>query len=331
MDRKQALIRQLADGAWHSGEDLATALGISRAAVWKHLKGLDALGLTLQSQAGRGYRLQSPVELLEASAILQALPKADQSGLTLEVLNEIDSTNRYLADRAARADIAAPAICLAEFQSAGRGRRGRQWQSPFGANLYLSLLWRFHAMPADLPALSLAVGVTVAEALHQEGYAGIGLKWPNDLLFEGRKLGGILIEHRGEMGGPCQVIVGVGLNVHMQGGQAAGIDQPWVSLAEVTGTQSTAQPGRNRLAGQLARGLITALKQYEQEGFAAFNARWARFDLARGKRIRLEQGGQWTEAEALGVDRDGALLVRLRGERQRFLSGDISLRLGAIS
>lgn len=329
MDRKHALIRQLADGAWHSGEALAQTLGVSRAAVWKRLKTMAPYGLAFQSQPGKGYCLDSPLELLDPRRIADALGRDDRNRLSIEVLGEIDSTNRYLADRAANAEVRAPAICFAEFQSAGRGRRGRQWQSPYGANLYLSLLWRFPTMPADLSALSLAVGVAVAECLSAAGYETVGLKWPNDLLSTGRKLGGILIEHRGEMGGPCQVIIGLGLNVHMQGQQAVAIDQPWISLAQLAREQGLPLPGRNRLAGQLSQALLAALREFEAEGFAAFRQRWQAFDLAHGQKIRLEQGGVWLDAEALGVDRDGALLVRLRGERQRFLSGDISLRIGA--
>lgn len=325
MNRKYALIREFSDGRWHSGENLAAALGVSRAAVWKRLKSLEALGLAFESQAGKGYRLRQPIELLDVDSIRGALATA--ASPQLEVLSEIDSTNRYLGDAAAAEERQAPAICFAEHQTAGRGRRGRQWQSPFGANLYCSLLWRFEIMPSALPALSLAVGVAVAESLRELGFVGIGLKWPNDLLVDGRKLGGILIEHRGEMGGACQVIVGLGLNYAMQIDQAAGVDQPWVSLMQLAKAQGVELPSRNLLAARITDALICCLQCYTEAGFAAFQPRWAQFDLAQGRMIRLEQEGDWQPAEALGVDHDGALLVRVRGERRRFMSGDISLRL----
>ena len=175
------------------------------------------------------------------------------------------------------------------------------------------------------------MGVITAEVLTDCGFRSVGLKWPNDLLSDGRKLGGILIEHRGEMGGPCQVIVGLGLNYNMQFQQAGDIDQPWVSIAQLAQEQSVVAPGRNLLAAKVADGLVTGLSQFEAQGFEAFRARWEQYDLAIGQKIRVEQAGGWQDAEALGVDRDGALIVRLRGERQRFMAGDISLRIGVSS
>ncbi len=327
MDKNHVLIRQLADGRWHSGEAVAEVLGVSRAAVWKRLRNLESLGLQFESQAGKGYRLAQPLELLDASKILEVLNDGQSVTLKhLEVLSEVDSTNRYLAEAAARHEIQAPALCLAEFQSAGRGRRGREWLSPFGANLYASFLWRFEDMPADLPALSLAVGVSVAGCLRAMGFANVGLKWPNDLWAGGRKLGGILIEHRGETGGPCQVVVGLGLNYAMLPSRAAAVDQPWVSLSALAAEAGRPLPGRNVLAAAVASALLKGLADFEACGFESFRLQWADFDICLGKVIRIEQQGVWQEGESLGVDRDGALLVRMRGERQRFVSGDVSLR-----
>lgn len=320
MDRKVALISALSDGQWHSGETLAALLGISRAAVWKRLKGLEGYGLQIESLPGKGYRLAQPLELLEAGAI-------HAGDAQVVVLSETDSTNRYVSDHAASGELHPPAVCFAEYQSAGRGRRGRQWQSPFGANLYCSMLWHFNEMPPDLPALSLAVGVSLADCMSDLSLQGVGLKWPNDLLADGRKLGGILIEHRGESGGHCQIIVGVGLNYAMSAAQAAAVDQPWTSYVALATGQDRKIATRNQVAAALTSELLDCLTLFDEQGFAPFRERWAKYDIAQGKAIRIEHDGRWQDGEALGIDRDGALLVRMRGERRRFISGEISLRV----
>lgn len=315
-DRNQQLIQCLADGEWHSGESLASLLEVSRAAVWKRLQALDELGLELESRHGKGYRLARPLELLDAAAIQQAMEKSLAS---LEVFPSIDSTSAWLMEQNA-----APAAALAEHQSAGRGRRGREWVSPFGANLYFSVAWRFDAMPPQLPALSLAVGVALAETLH---LPGIGLKWPNDLLWQGRKLAGVLIEHRGEAAGPCRIVIGVGLNLSMTAEQGGGIDQDWVSLEEVAAASDRPMPARNQLAATLLDALLKTLEQFGATGFDSFQQRWATLDVARNQAVRLEQDKGTVEGVAQGVDRNGALLVQVRGERQRYFSGEISLRV----
>ncbi|MDX1497542.1 MAG: bifunctional biotin--[acetyl-CoA-carboxylase] ligase/biotin operon repressor BirA [Salinisphaeraceae bacterium] len=326
MDRSQRLIHQLADGQWHSGQALAELLEVSRAAVWKRLQALEALGLELESRHGKGYRLTAPIELLDESAIRQAmLAEQNQQLNLLKVFSSLDSTNAWLMTQTD-----APAVAMAEHQTAGRGRRGRAWCSPFGANLYFSLAWRFETLPPQLPALSLAVGVVLAETLKDFGATGVGLKWPNDLLWQGRKLAGILIEHQGEAAGPCRVVVGVGLNLAMSKGQGESITQDWVGLYELLGqSQSSAlspEPSRNQLAGQLLSRLMQALQQFSQHGFAPFQPRWSVLDVSRDQKVRIEQPGGNIEGVAEGVDRDGALLIRVRGERQRFFSGEVSLR-----
>jgi BirA family biotin operon repressor/biotin-[acetyl-CoA-carboxylase] ligase len=321
MDRAQRLITQLADGQWHSGEALAEVLEVSRAAVWKRLQALADIGLEVESRHGKGYRLTRPVDLLRVDAITAAM-KAHASKLpSLEVATSIDSTNARLMQLDN-----APAALLAEHQTAGRGRRGRAWCSPFGANLYFSLAWRFDSMPPQLPALSLAVGVALAETLTDLGAAGTGLKWPNDLLWHGRKLAGVLIEHRGEAAGPCRVVIGVGLNVGMTASQGNEIDQDWVSLAEVHAAADTVMPDRNALAGQLLKALLQCLEQFATTGFDSFHPRWSTLDVMRNQAVRLQQERGDVEGVAQGVDRHGALLVQVRGERQRFFSGEVSLR-----
>ncbi len=329
IDTRVEAIRLLSDGAWHSGEDLARVLHVSRAAVWKRLQGLGEWGLELQAVRGRGYRLARPLELLNAEAIRRHCPAPIRSRLgQIDLFPVLDSTNAWLMTQAS---VAGPHLCLAEYQSAGRGRRGRSWQSPFGSNLCLSLAWRFTEIPAQFSALGLAVGVAVVEALAALGLRDLALKWPNDLQWRGRKLAGILIEHRGEGGGPARVVIGLGLNLGMTASQAKGIDQPWVALEEVFRECGEPMPGRNALCASILSALIGAIDDFSTHGFAGFCARWTQYDLTRNQWVRLEHGGQVIEGLARGIDAEGALLLDVDGHRQRYLSGDLSLRLASMS
>ena len=313
-DELLALLDALADGGWHSGEDLAARSHITRAALSKRIEKLRDWQLEIESRHGLGYRLAAPLERLDAARIRKSLPRK----LNLQVLAVTDSTNTRLLEAGGGAD---PQALLAEFQTGGRGRRGRQWISPFGANLYLSFAWSFAQWPAQLTALPLAVGVACARVLNASG-AAAGIKWPNDLWVQRRKLGGILIEHRGETGGPCRVVIGIGLNVAMRAAQAGGIAQPWISLQEATGQAIS----RNDLAAALLTQLQASLAQFEQEGFAPFLADWQRYDLTANQRVRVEATEPW-EGIACGIDASGGLIVESDGRRQIVHSGEVSLRL----
>jgi len=318
-----ALLSALADGRFHSGEDLGAALGISRAAVWKQLKALERrLGLTVQAVPGRGYRLAAPLELLEREAILAQMSAPARARLAdLEIHLSLDSTNRHLMQRAAQG---APGgtVCLAERQEAGRGRHGRRWVSPFGANLYLSILWRSALAPAQLGGLSLAVGAAVAQGLSAAGAPAIGLKWPNDLMWGGRKLGGVLLEVAGEATGPCHVVVGVGLNLAMDEALAHEIDQPWVDLREAA---PRALP-RNAVTAAVAGEVLLALDAFAEAGLAPSLPAWRERDVLRGEPVRLTLGERVVDGVARGVDDNGCLLVEGREGLQRFSVGEASLR-----
>jgi BirA family biotin operon repressor/biotin-[acetyl-CoA-carboxylase] ligase len=325
IDSRVEAIRLLSDGRWHSGEDLAQVLGVSRAAVWKRLQGLSEWGLELHAVRGRGYRLAQALELLDAQLIRQHL-SANARLASIDVFPILDSTNAWLM---AQSNGGEARLCLAEYQTAGRGRRGRDWRSPFGANLYLSLAWRFAEMPPQFSALGLVVGVALAEVLAAAGAKGIGLKWPNDLHWQGRKLAGILIEHRGESGGPARVVLGLGLNLSMSAAQAEGIDQPWTTLTEVLRVDARVMPERNALCATIVEGLLRALDEFSAHGFTGFARRWKTHDLLQGKPVKLEHDGQVINGIARGIDDDGALLLEMAGRTQRFLSGDLSLRLAS--
>jgi BirA family biotin operon repressor/biotin-[acetyl-CoA-carboxylase] ligase len=314
-----ALVGTLADGAWHSGEKLAAEVDITRAALAKRVAKLAAWGLEVEARVGLGYRLAQPIELLDAKKIRRALPELARERLRrVDVIAIADSTNQRLAEADGTAD---PQALLAEFQSAGRGRAGRSWVSPFGANLYLSIAWSFPHWPAQITALPIAIGVACARALRAQGVGNVALKWPNDLVVDGRKLGGILIEQRGEGGGACRAIVGVGINVSMQ--NAPCVTQPWTSLATALGRA----PSRNAVAAELIAQLVLALEQFTERGFTSFATEWDRLDLTRDQPVRIEAGKDSYEGIARGLDRNGALKIETAGGVRYALAGDVSLRV----
>jgi len=324
METHLKVVRQLADGKLHSGEALAQALGISRAAVWKAVqKASEALDLEVRRVRGRGYCLVAPLELLDPERVLAAIPDQARHRIKhLEVYEDIDSTNSHLM-RAADKGSPSGTLCLAERQSAGRGRRGRTWVSPFGANLYLSLLWRYPFGPAGLGGLSLAVGAAVASMLQAEGVSDVALKWPNDVLWQRRKLAGLLLEVVGEAEGPSLVVVGLGLNTHMDTNQAAAVDQPWVDLASIPGLAATS---RNRLAAGLAEHLTGVMERYGTHGLGPFLAQWERFDLYRGERVEIRVGGQIYAGIHAGVTPQGGLRLEMGRDVRTFEAGEVSLR-----
>ena len=324
MERHLEIVRLLADGDLHSGEQLAAHLGISRAAAWKAVrKTAEVLDLDLESVRGRGYRLRSPLELLDDAAIRRALPAPVQAQIGhIEVLPVVDSTNSWLMQRA-RDGAPGGIVCLAERQSEGRGRRGRAWVSPFGANVYLSLLWRYPLAPAQLGGLSLAAGVAVARALAAVGLFDVGLKWPNDLHWQRRKLAGLLLEVAGESQGPSHVVVGVGLNLTLDPARAAAIDQPWTDLTAALGAGGYC---RNAVVASLIVELCAALQRYGTDGLAPFLADWQRLDAYLGEVVDLVVGDRRISGVHAGIDASGALLLEVDGRLQSFHGGEVSLR-----
>jgi BirA family biotin operon repressor/biotin-[acetyl-CoA-carboxylase] ligase len=320
------LLVLLADGKLHSGEWLAKRLGVSRAGVWKGVERLRALGLPVQALPRQGYRLSDPVELLDARR-MQAQIGPQQKGRLrgLELLFDVDSTNtRLLAappPPAGRGD-----ACLSELQRAGRGRRGRRWIAPFGTGLALSLAWTFSDGASTLAALSLAVGVAVARALERAGARSIALKWPNDIWFRDRKIGGVLIELRAEASGPAHVVIGVGINVCLPPRVRAEMESAGLGIAAVADA-CAAVPSRNVVAGAILDELLSMLVTFERDGFAALRERWTALDALRGRSVRVVLADQVVCGTALGVDSEGGLLLETREGVRRFVSGEASLRL----
>ncbi len=298
---------------------LAAELGVDRQRLAATVALLRELGVGIDGDDANGYQLLEAVQLLDAERVRAGLSGTAAACLQgLEILAEIDSTNRYLLG-ARRPGVHA---CLAERQSAGRGRRGRTWASPFARGLYLSVRWPTARPLTALSGLSLAVGVAVAEALHTLGATTVGLKWPNDLIAGDAKLGGVLIELASGGTGDAAVVVGLGINGALGTG-APGLDQPWTDLGRVLG----APPDRNRLAAAALDALLDALRQFETRGFAPFRARYTRFDRLAGREVRVD-GEPPLAGVARGVDEDGALLVETGGTCHRVIAGDVSVRVG---
>ncbi len=324
MSGRGELLRLLADGALHSGEELAAALSISRAAVWKRLQQLEAWGVACEARQGRGYRLEAPIDLLDAAGIRERLPQAAREMLRhLEVHESLGSTSDRLL---AIGDLPPGRFdaCLAEFQSAGRGRRGRHWVAPFASGLGLSVNWSFRDAPAMLGALSLAAGVAALRALGRLGFAPLSLKWPNDILSGDAKLGGILIDLRGEAAGPAYVVAGVGINVRLP--RAARERLAADGVAAVDLASLGAPPARDELAAVLIAELTQALVEFGARGLAAFADEWRAADALAGRPVRVLHAGEPLDGVARGVDGDGALLLEADGARRRILSGEVSVR-----
>jgi BirA family biotin operon repressor/biotin-[acetyl-CoA-carboxylase] ligase len=308
------LVSILADGEFHSGEQIGEKLGMSRAAINKHIQTLKEWGLDVFTVTGKGYCLPAPIELLDEEKINQQL---EQKGLS--VIPVIDSTNQYLLER--MGSLNTGDACVAEYQQAGRGRRGRQWFSPFGANLYLSMYWRLDQGPAAAMGLSLVIGIVIAEALQQLGAEGVRVKWPNDLYLNDRKLAGILVEMTGKTGDAAQIVFGAGINLSMRSPDANVVNQGWINLQE-----AGIAINRNQLVSVLINQLRSSLRDFERDGLAPFLPRWQRLDNFINRPVKLLIGDREVTGIARGIDEQGGLLLEQEGVTKSWVGGEISLR-----
>jgi BirA family biotin operon repressor/biotin-[acetyl-CoA-carboxylase] ligase len=325
--RRQRLLAMLADGSFYSGELLAKKLKISRGGIWKLMRSLKALGVDVESVPRQGYRLPRAVDLLDKEAIASSLPTSTRAHMErCDVLLTVDSTNRFVADSPPPA-AGRFQLCTAEVQNAGRGRRGRTWVAPFGSGVCMSLGWQFTEAPPTFSALSLAVGIAVVKAFERLKIAGVGLKWPNDLQWQGRKLGGILIEMRGESAGPAQVIIGIGINMHMPAAiRMQLVEREAALIADVHEIMRERTPTRNVLIGAVVTELLQMLQTFATQGFAPFREQWQQLDTLANASVKVISGSQTTFGTARGVEVDGTLLVEVDGELRKFVSGEVSLR-----
>lgn len=315
----------LADGEFHSGEQLAETLGVTRSAVWKAVESLRELGATLHAVQNKGYRLRSGSDALDSKRITNLLPPAVRANVRLvETAWTVDSTNSVLLARE-NPPYGSCDVLLAEYQTAGRGRRGRAWVAPPGGSICLSLCWSFREVPQDLGALGLVIGVCALRALRELGLESARLKWPNDIVLDGKKLGGILIELRAESAGPASVVIGIGLNVALGATALEAVGEILGSAVDLV-TSGLEQPSRNAIAAGLITQFVRGLDVFGKEGLRPFADEWRDADALRGRQVDVHTMEGVARGLARGIDLHGALVLETPQGVRRFVSGDVTVR-----
>ncbi|MBU2871021.1 bifunctional biotin--[acetyl-CoA-carboxylase] ligase/biotin operon repressor BirA [Colwellia sp. E2M01] len=320
---KEHLIKSLAGGDFVSGQLLGEQLNISRTAIAKHIKALSDIGLDIFSVTGKGYKLAQPLQLLEKDKIISLLDPTNEKPL-LEVHSIIDSTNDYLMRRLPN-QVTTGQVCLAEYQSAGRGRRGRQWISPFGSQIYLSMYWYLEQGLSAAMGLSLVTALAVSDAVKAHSGVQVQLKWPNDIYLDGVKLAGILIDLDGQALEPSHCVIGIGLNLHMPEDVGKLIEQNWTDLQ----SHSAVKVDRNELSAQLINSLQQRLQQYQHVGLSSMLDEWHLHDAFLNQRVKLITGERITQGICRGVNNQGALLLEVNGVVKPVYGGEVSLRIDA--
>jgi BirA family biotin operon repressor/biotin-[acetyl-CoA-carboxylase] ligase len=317
-ERTWQLLQMLADGKFHSGQALAEQLGLSRASIFNALNETADHGIALQRIRGRGYRLAQPWDQLKKEEVLRGLD-FDAAKFNIEIFQQGISSNTMLLQRSA---LGAPSgsVVAIEMQTAGRGRLGRTWHSGLGGGLTFSMLWRFDCGINALSGLSLAVGVAVVRALSDLGARGVQLKWPNDILTENGKLGGVLIESQGDMLGPCAVVIGIGLNYILADSIAKKIDQPASALNEVC----TNMPTRSQLLATLLRELAGVLREFVTSGFPSLRQEWEQYHAYQNRMVRLHMpDGSEIIGTAIGITDAGELRLDTEQGMKCLNSGEV--------
>ena len=320
------LISMLADGKIHSGRELAVALGVSRAAVWKRIGKLAGLGVDVVKVRSLGYKLPKPIEFLDVALLQKNLSTViPGKAVSVEVVKQVDSTNLALLRRERSTEESAVTCLLAEQQTSGRGRRGKTWHSPLGENVYLSILWQTQLSLNKLNGLSLALGVVIATMLSEVFGINAQLKWPNDVLVKNKKIAGILVEVDGALEGPLRVVVGLGLNVTTEHETTEPNGHNWTSVR----AQSERNASRTDVALNVMSGLLLALHEFERLGFRAFRQRWIALDAYAGMPVQITSHEHSHTGLNRGVDENGALVLDVDGVLHTISSGEVSLRLRA--
>ncbi|MGY8814856.1 MAG: biotin--[acetyl-CoA-carboxylase] ligase [Gammaproteobacteria bacterium] len=317
------VLKILADGELYSGQVLAEKMGVSRAAIWKKINNIKNKNVEIKSIKGKGYCLTSPIELLDENIIRNQLSASVHEHLqSLKLLYQTKSTNQYLMEQIACFPIHAN-VLLAEYQSEGKGRGKNKWLSGPGIGLCLSIGWHFDYIPKTFSALSLAIGVVIAKSLAKQEIIGIKLKWPNDVLYEDAKLGGILIESRGQHAGSVDVVIGIGINVNLPSHLSCQIEQKTTDLSHVYGYL----PSRNSLAVILINSMFELLSTYQKHGFEEYIDDWCKLDVSKGKQGIVHLNDNNVEGTVDGIDHNGNLLMIVNGKRTKYSSGDLTIKL----
>jgi BirA family transcriptional regulator, biotin operon repressor / biotin---[acetyl-CoA-carboxylase] ligase len=320
---KLAILHALNQGEFVSGQAIGDKLGISRAAVSKHIGSLQKMGIDIYTLSGKGYRINHELPLLNAQKIQQILQTIVCHN-QLEVHPIIDSTNSELMRRLKHTQpIKSGHVLVAEMQQAGRGRRGRTWQSPFGANLYYSYYWRLDEGFQGAMGVSIAVGLAVYDTLKALYDIEVQLKWPNDVYLNGKKLAGVLVELDGQVEGPCHLVIGIGINLLMPKSASEKIDQPWIDLSSMV-----FELDKNNLVAYLTLYLSKRLSQYQQSGLKEMTAKWNELNAFAGEVVTLSTGQRQWRGTCEGIDFQGGIVLRQDGELKSYYGGEISLRKG---
>jgi BirA family biotin operon repressor/biotin-[acetyl-CoA-carboxylase] ligase len=322
--KKHLILSMLADGKFHSGEALGECLGVSRAAVGKHIKQLAELGIEVFSVTGKGYCLEQPLILLDDKEVIDWASKTELFNPNIEVHHMINSTNDYLLGRVRKGEsLTNGTTVVAECQTAGRGRRGRQWMSPFGSHIYFSYLWHLDGIGQAM-GLSIAVGLALREVVQEFVDVPVTLKWPNDLYVDGKKLAGILVELEGQADGPCAVVIGIGINVNMSTTQGGAIDQPWSDMK----TYQTQSLNRNQLIARLMTKLNRQMQLFSEQGLEPMVDAWNEHDHFYDKPVSLLMGNRKVIGVSRGIDPQGGIVLLERDgiSHKVYYGGEISLR-----
>ncbi|MCW8443181.1 biotin--[acetyl-CoA-carboxylase] ligase [Fluoribacter gormanii] len=315
------LLQLLGDGGCHSGSELGAAIGITRSAIWKQINQLIDSGIPVKRIRHQGYQLPNPLILLNKEKIMGHLPLQTQlAPFNMHVVTSIDSTNHYLKELPPSNTVD---ICCAEIQTQGRGRFGRHWHSPFGENIYCSSRWNLNYDFTKLSGLSLVTSLAILATLNELDISpNIKIKWPNDILWNHKKLCGSLIEILAESNGNIQVIIGIGLNVNTDTQNHPLPDKPWCSLYEITKQYFD----RNVLIAKLIINLDRYLTKFIHQDLSSFLDEWNKSDYLFGKKINVTQSLDTLSGVACGINQLGQLILQDKSGTKHFLSsGDTSL------
>jgi len=319
--RVEHTIEILADGDFHSGEELGLMLGgVSRTSVHQYVESIIEMGIDVFGVKGKGYRLKRPIQLLDLDRIEIGLHRK-QLEVEVDLHRIVPSSNDVLKDLIKQQPVENGYTVIAEAQTAGRGRRGKAWISPFGTNIYISMYWRLEQGMAAAMGLSVALGARIAELLDSKSIPNVEVKWPNDIYIGGKKVAGILVELEGQATGECHAILGIGLNISMKDDTKI-IDQPWTCLEN----ELLHQPDRNNWAVSLIACVYNCLRDFETSGLDNVQKLWQRVDRVYDQTVALSVGNKQINGVAKGIDQFGALLLQTDTGMQTFQAGEVSLK-----
>jgi len=317
------VLNRLEHTRYLSGQDLANVFGVTRATIHNCILRLVSMGIPIDRVRGKGYRLLKPLDLLDKAVIKPKLGASVREKLTqFEIMHELGSTNDYIGTQELP-EAGSFSVAMAEMQTSGKGRRGRHWESPYAANIYMSILWPLQKSMSEVGALSPLLSISILQSLKTLDVPGLGLKWPNDIYCHNKKLAGLLIECSGEVSGASKMIIGIGVNVYMSQQDNVNIDQDWTDI--VTHAEAN-EITRNEVAASLLNHVVSVLNIFESNQVESLVGEWAQWDILKDKPVMLHTTNANIKGVARGIDEHGYLLLETNNEIQRISAGDVSLR-----